>query len=269
VRLAVVAVAALVLASPAAAKTKTAQHDGVRATVTWQPGPAGTATNVRLRIVRSGHAVVSAKLGLSAPQAIRVRDLDGDGEPEVILDVYTGGAHCCFRSRIYRFAGSSYVSRLFDFGNAGYKLRDPNGDGRPEFLTADNAFAYAFTDYADSALPIRILSYRAGRMTNATRQFPALIRTDASRLWKAFLTGRDFEHPDSRGILAAWMADQYLLGIQAAGWRTMAKLNAHGELAGRPGDTIWPKNGAYLASLKKFLVKDGYAGKNRGLASGS
>jgi hypothetical protein len=154
------------------------------------------------------------------------------------------------------------VARAYDWGNAGYRLRDLNGDGRPELVTADNAFAYAFTDYADSVLPIRILSYRQGQMTNVTRRFPALVRKESAQLWTEFLTGRDTEHPESRGILAAWMADQYLLGTQRQGWRTMAKVEAHGELAGRPGDDLWPKNAAYLVKLKRFLIDYGYAKKS-------
>jgi hypothetical protein len=31
-----------------------------------------------------------------------VRDLDGDGEPEVLVDFYWGGVHCCFYTDVYR-----------------------------------------------------------------------------------------------------------------------------------------------------------------------
>ena len=53
-----------------------------------------------------------------------------------------------------------------------------------------------------------------------------------------------------RGVLAAWMADQYLLGRQDAGWATLQGINAGG---GLDGDTIWPVGNAYLAKLRKFL----------------
>ena len=264
-RLALVAGAALLLVSPAGAaslKSKTAQLGPVRATVSWQPVKYFQAKAVRLQIARDGQTVLSRKLGPAVPQALRVRDLDGNGEPEVILDLYTGGAHCCYVSRIYRYVASTYVPRKYSWGDPSYALRDLDGDGRPEFVTADDAFAHAFTAYAGSALPIRIWKYRAGPMINVTRSFPGLVRKDAATLWKEYLAERKSEFPDPRGILAAWMGDQYLLGTQAKGWKTMTQLNAQGEFKGIEGDEIWAKNGAYLAKLRKFLANYGYAHKS-------
>ena len=36
---------------------------------------------------------------------LQVVDLDADGEPEVLVDAYTGGAHCCALTEILRFTG--------------------------------------------------------------------------------------------------------------------------------------------------------------------
>ncbi len=41
----------------------------------------------------------------SAHAPLQVVDLDGDGEPEVLVDAYTGGAHCCALTEILRFTG--------------------------------------------------------------------------------------------------------------------------------------------------------------------
>ncbi len=60
---------------------------------------------------------------------------------------------------------------------------------------------------------------------------------------------------DVRGVLAAWMADQYLLGRQDAGWATLQGISAGGEI---DGDTIGPVGDAYLAKLRKFLIGLGY-----------
>ena len=46
--------------------------------------------------------------GIAAKQdSIRLRDLDADREPEVIVDLFTGGAHCCAFSTIYTFVEGS------------------------------------------------------------------------------------------------------------------------------------------------------------------
>jgi hypothetical protein len=263
-RLAATALAALTLVGVAAAsglKTKTAALGNVRATVSWQPLKYVRAKNVRLVISRDGQTVLSRKLSGDVPQAIAIRDLDGSGEPQVILDLYTGGAHCCFSSSIYRFTGAGYVPLDHAWGDLGYLLKDLNSDGIPEFVSADDSFAYAFTAYAGSAFPIQIWDYTGTGMTNVTRSYPALIQKDAQRLWKSYLKERSSKYSDPRGILAAWMADEYLLGKQAAGWATMKRLNAKGQFRGIAGGDYWAKNGAYLAKLRRFLVKFGYAGK--------
>ncbi len=121
-------VAALVLASAAAAapvKTKTAHLGAVRATVTWQPVRFNIAAKrVHLVISRRGRTLVDRKLGPAVPWAIKVRDLDGNGEAEVIADFYTGGAHCCLFSRIYRYTGTGYVALRHLWGDPSYSLRD-------------------------------------------------------------------------------------------------------------------------------------------------
>jgi hypothetical protein len=264
VRLAAAALAALALVGAAAAsalKTKTAALGKVRATVSWQPLRYARAKNVRLVIARDGQTVLAQKLGPEAPQAIAVRELDASGEPQVILDLYTGGAHCCFFSRIYRFTGTGYVPLDHMWGDMSYLLRDLNRDGVPEFVSADDRFAYAFTAYAASSFPIQIWEYAGTGLADVTTSYQSLIREDARVLWKGYLTQRSSKYPDVRGVLAAWMADQYLLGQEAAGWATMKRLNAKRAFRGIGGD-YWAKNGAYLTKLRKFLVRNGYAGKD-------
>ena len=57
---------------------------------------------LRLRITRAGRTELDVpdpaarlpRLARRPPVGRKVRDLDG-GEPEVLVDMYTGGAHCC------------------------------------------------------------------------------------------------------------------------------------------------------------------------------
>lgn len=258
-RVAAVALAALVLAGAAAAKMKTATAGPVRAQVTWQSGKPFLATNVLLRIWRDGRRTVTRRLGYPIPQSLAIRDLDADGEGEVIADFYTGGAHCCLFSRIYRFTGRGYAPLKHSWGDQSYRVADLDHDGTLELVSADDRFAYVFTAYAGSAFPVQLWAYSAGRMQDVTRTHLSLVRADAAGLWRTYQRERK---SDVRGILAAWMADQYLLGRQAAGWRTMERLNRAGAFRGVDGDTLWAKNSAYLGKLRTYLHKLGYAGKS-------
>jgi len=161
---------ALLAAAPADAATKslTASSGDVEATLSWRTGGI-FVRDIRLQIVRAGLAVFDQQLlddsgepAIDLPQKLRVRDLDGDGEPEVVADLYTNGAHCCLYSLIYRYVASTpaaYHAVLHLWGNVGYRLKDLDGNGLPELESADDRFAYAFTSFAGSGFPIQIWRY--------------------------------------------------------------------------------------------------------------
>jgi subtilisin-like proprotein convertase family protein len=227
---------------------------------------------VRLRISRRGTTLLDAApkrvhpcacpgdgpAGSQRESSVRVRDLDGDGEPEVLVDFYSGGAHCCFYTDVYRYAprARTYRPTVGFWGDLSPRLLDLGSDGRPEFMTGDDRFAYVFTAFAASAFPIRILRFDHGRFVDVTRRFPRLVRRDAAQLYRGYRSELRSSSRDVRGILAAWLADQYLLGRAPAGWRVLERAERRGEL-GRKPDT-WPVGKAYLRKLRAFLRRTGY-----------
>lgn len=85
----------------------------------------GAFSSLRLRIVRDGRTVFDGPPKRLEPcfcpdngpivrepgGALRVRDLDGDGEPEVVLDSYLGAPHCCWYTDVYRYLPRRRVYR--------------------------------------------------------------------------------------------------------------------------------------------------------------
>jgi subtilisin-like proprotein convertase family protein len=191
--------------------------------------------------------------------ALRVRDLDRDGEPEVLVDFYSGGAHCCYYTDVYRYVARSraYRPTVGFWGDLFPTLVDLGRDGRPEFRTGDDRFAYVFSSFAASAFPIRILRFDHGRFVDVTRRFPQLVRRDAAALYASYRSQLRSASYDVRGVLAAWLADQYLLGRGPAGWRVLERAERRGEL-GRKRD-LWPVGRAYLRKLRTFLRRTGYS----------
>src|SRR3954452_10628065 len=64
--------------------------------------------------------------------SVTVRDLDADGEPEVLVDLYSGGANCCWYSISYRFdeVQNKYVTKVLRPGlSFPYTLKDIDGNG--------------------------------------------------------------------------------------------------------------------------------------------
>ena len=152
-----------------------------------------------------------------------------------------------------RWDGSKYRQTVEYFGNYGYKLVDLDHDGTPELSAYDERFAYAFGAYADSFSPPVIWHWRAGKLVDATRDFPAVIKANAKEAFRLFTRSKR-RHDDiaAHAVLAAWTADQCLLGQSA---QAFARLEA----ARKAGDLGAPKAGArYITQLRAFLKRGGY-----------
>ena len=218
--------------------------------------------DLRLSITREGEKFTRrlGKTYFSRPN-VTVRDLDADGEPEVWVDTYTGGAHCCDESRFFRFlpARRTYAAALFhSWGNVGYRDKNLDGRGEVELLSNDDRFAYVFTSFALSVFPVQIWHFTHGRLIDVTRAFPGLVGGDAAALWRTYEKLRR-EQEDVRGVLAAWLADQYLLDRADAGWAKLDAALQRGELGPKSRLAGWPQGRSYLKALRAFLVKTGYA----------
>lgn len=190
--------------------------------------------------------------GYGGQKTLSFRDLDGDGVPELLLVLFTGGAHCCVIEQVYDLSGAAPRRSEISFADAGAKI--VQAGGRPVFKTADMSFAYVFTDFADSGAPILLWSYSDGRFRDVTRAFPALVAKDEAYWWKSYRQ-RLKPHGDERGILAAWAADKALLGQAAYAKKTLLRLAFAGVLDRGFGP---PKGSTYVRRLWTFLRSEHY-----------
>jgi hypothetical protein len=190
-------------------------------------------------------------------EAVAVVDLEGEGEPEVVVDTYTGGAHCCTVSKIWRFDGGAYSAIEHDWGNQVYRLRDFGRDGRVEFRSADDRFSYAFGSYAGSRWPVHILRYRNGRLRDVTRYFRRLVRRDMRSHRRLYLRLRLARH-DTWAALAAYVADLHRLGRHRQARRAVRGALRRGELRRRHRYDIGPFGTAFVRRLNRMLRTGGY-----------
>lgn len=283
------ALAALLIAAPGAAaqekprtETKTAPSPGgeVRAELSYvQEEDLFRYRDVRLKITRAGQTVLDA--AVPAPcspaefcpvspaggvelESLFLADLNADGEPEAWVDLYTGGAHCCTYTQLYSHASGggtegTAVYRRFKqaWGDVGYVLKDLDGDGSPEFRSADPSFSSAFTAYVLSGFPIQIWKFGGGRLNDVTRGYRALIKSDLRRHVKLYKQIRDDDDADVRGFLAAYVADKYLLGQSDSAFDLVYAAHRRGELRPPFGDSS-ATGKRYISALRKFLRRTGY-----------
>jgi streptogramin lyase len=247
------------------------RHSGkTRATLTYQAygryDGVEYFNDIRIRIARAGKTLFSEMLrspmrdfgAYSDSTSLAVRDLDGDGEPEVTLLLNWNGAHCCSWSRIYRYdpRRNAFIAQTHWWGEGGAepRVRDLNGDGRPEFISFDDRFDEVFTAFVGSARPIQIWSYDHSTFNDVTRRYPKLIRRDAAELWRLYRKNRA---TDARGLLPAWVADEDMLGRAAVADRVLHTAARRGYLKSHgfaPTSAHW-----YLWALKRLLHRTGYA----------
>lgn len=266
--IALVLAASAVLAPVALATTQTASAGSVTATFTFH-GKFPNFSGLHLTIAQSGTVLYDQPVKSKAcgsicgpgafntnASSVRVIDLDHTGQPNVVLDLFTGGAHCCSVAQVFTFdpGTNAYVKTEHNFGDPGERIVDLNHDGHFEFVTADDAFAYAFTDFAASGLPIQILTFSARHFTDVTRHYPHLVAHDARRWMRIFRSLAKSHYRDSVGVAAAWAADQELLGHR----RLVDEFLSAQARAGHLNSAIGPGGRKFIASLRRFLRRHGY-----------
>jgi len=172
--------AMLAVAAPTAgAATETVTNGPVTATFRYTKTDELTFEDLHLKIVRAG------VVGLDVPIASRACEL-----------------------------GCWPGAELFEDGRS-IKATDLDGDGSPEFRSADGRFAYALSSYAGSGVPVQIWRFQHGDLEDVTSEFPALIRADSRHWWKVYranIRKRPPLNDAGLGALAAWAGDEYRLG---------------------------------------------------------
>jgi hypothetical protein len=263
-----VLVGLLAFPAGATATSQTASSGDVSATFTFS-GHTSHFSHERLTISQAGavlyrQPVVSGVCGsqcapgsaFTQQSSLQVLDLEHNGQPDVVLNLFTGGAHCCLVDQVFSLDPTTmtYVKTERNFGDPGAQIVDLRHEGRFEFLTADDSFAYAFTDFAASGLPIQIFTFGARHFTDVTRQYPRLIAKDASRWMRIFRSLAKSHYRDSVGVAAAWAADEELLGHR----RLVDRFLATQARARHLNSAIGHSGTKFIAALRRFLRRHGY-----------
>jgi hypothetical protein len=182
---------------------------------------------------------------------VHVVDLEHNGGRDVVLELYSGGANCCFYDQVFYASGSTYKHVTRYFGNAGASLADLGHNGRLEFRSGNPYFVDQFGSTAASGFPIQILTFRHRAFHDATRSYPTLIANDAANWLHAFKKNLN----DGEGVIAAWTADEFMLGHRAQATQYLNQQAKAGHLRSLEGP---PSGHAFVVALLKFLAKQGY-----------
>ena len=231
------------------------------------------ATGVRVTIARSGAVAFSGPLrpcrfGCEPDDptgarfaSIAVADLDGDAEPEVLVDRSDGFTPCCTLETaiLRRDPATGAYSELDRHWGAGYRIADLDRDRKAELVTSDLRFYERFAPrVAGFQLPLKILQLRGPVLADVTRAHPADIRrhtASLSRIIRATDAIADGKREGNRSIarvalrpqLAAYAGEERLLGRRAVGDARVAHEVARGRVTA-----------GFRRALLRFLARLGY-----------
>jgi len=144
----------------------------------------------------------------------------------VFFQSYSGGAHCCVNMQLIEpGAGAASIVSFGDW-DGGYidqMPEDLDGDGALDLVLTDDRFLYAFTSYAESMAPPRIMSAVGGRAVDvsarpAFRRFFENAMADARRECADPSEGRG-----PNGACAAYVAAAARLGRLDEAWSVMLR----------------------------------------------
>ncbi len=198
---------------------------------TWKEGELGPQ-DVTLEVFDGDAQIVSRSIPdkrYMLPIDVGVRDLEGDGAPEAIFTLYSGGAHCCVTNLIYE--GKSVLEAFY--GNVGFTI-EKIGDGLA-FVSADDRFAYRYASYAGSLFPLLVQRYEDGELVDVTRSAAVRprLKKEAKR-YKRYYGRAHRNQPEPAEAfaspLAAYTADMCNLGDCQKGYALAVKAIERGEV---------------------------------------
>lgn len=207
-----------------------------------EPVYARTAFSIRLEVYSPDF---SRALAVGA-------DITGNGIPNLILEEYSGGAHCCLTYYIFELDpqdGLRPIATIYGW-HSGVRFEDLDGDGRVECILNDWTFEYWNTDYASSPAPEVILQFRGGRYVLAAE-------------WM-------FKPPPDESAFAALVAEvrgkeRWSYGsAPVAYWSSMLDLiyTGHTSLAWEFADAAWStdetEKEAFLREFRAQLAESPY-----------
>lgn len=180
------------------------------------------------------------------------RNVTGDGQPNLLISDWTGGAHCCFSFHLYQIGDNNFrLIQTFNAEDTDYaNFINLDDDPALEFRMFDWTFAYWRTSFANSPSPEVILKYNGNKyeVSYSLMRKPPLPQNELSRIAAEIAT------------LPEWKENPPPVRL----WEEMLTLIYSGNMpqAWNLAELSWPKQigskDEFLESFKKQLQKSPY-----------
>lgn len=194
-------------------------------------------------IKQNNHRVFAARAADARLEYVG-KDVTGDHVPDVVVQAFSGGMHCCTQATILKLGAQLVTVATIEGADGDVEFDDMDGDGIPEVKVGDWRFAY-WREYAfvETQVPEVILRYDHG------------VYRAACDLMKEPAPDRAALDRKARALTDGWLSGDppaefygYILDLIYGG---------NADLAWRWADRAWPAGIAgkdeYLADFKERL----------------
>ena len=192
--------------------------------------------------------------------------------PVVMVEGFSGGAHCCMVPVIYSYDRShSTYAKVLDMSRARFTSAmkfDPNEGyvartvgGAVVLETGDGVFPYYFGCYACTPAPVHLEALRGHALVDVTAPHPAFVGADARQLWRSVVSEENGAHRyyGLFGSLAAWTAEECTIGRGTSAWTRVQRLARRGVLRDQNYYRgTFATTGSFVPTLRAFLLRNGY-----------
>jgi len=142
-------------------------------------------------------------------------DLTGDGVPNLLLEAYSGGAHCCFSYVLLSLGDELEVLWEGFLADAGAVAVDLRGDGAVQLMSADMSFAYAFCSFAETPAPALVLALEPSGVRVANLDHPEVYEREVAWALERVLMLPPSAGPDAQACALAQLYLSLLYGGRA------------------------------------------------------
>jgi hypothetical protein len=196
-----------------------------------------------------------------------------DKSPSVLIQNYSGGAHCCNNLVVVRpLGGKLQVIDMGMYDGEGLTdiPKDIDGDGNVDFTLLDQNFLYAFGSYAESWAVTKVWNIYRTQMVDVSRDpaFRSIYTEQEADMRKACIgknEGQGYQNP----ACAAYVAVASITGHYDSAWKEMlANYDKTGDQWPNPCFGEYSDSGCaagkglkfanFPDALKYFLGENGY-----------
>jgi hypothetical protein len=173
------------------------------------------------------------------PEIANGTNVSGNGQPEMLVSYFSGGAHCCMTMEIFDLKPQLKLLLSLDAGNSDYSHFElDKATGVYDFVSREQVFAYWHTSYAESPMPLVILKPVLDARGNLN------YRLDWTKMQKP--APADSVWNDDLKQAQSAFAEDAAEGDYSAGsglWTPMLELiySGQSEFAWKLVDAAWPK----------------------------